>query len=186
MRYRYEEIVKRVNVYLADDDEDSPRLRSWKELVVHITAQSFLYRNRLPADEAVARVWEEFEVAARGHRRLLFLGFWHHLAASMHSTDLKPFIVMLDVAFKAARADNPVLHYNKAVFDLPILSIGKPGPTGDPGQTDKEAMQTVDWELVDQLLSGTASTGPTLPSAVKPKPTKVPHLQIIIGGRGFT
>jgi len=184
-RYKYEVLISRVYEYLADDVDDSPRLRAWRDLVLHMTAHSFVHRKRLPADEALARVWEEFEVAARGNRNLLFLGFWHHLICSMNPKDAKPFFAMLEAAFTAARADKPVLHYKAAVFTQPILGAGKYSLDSDPGETDTEAKKDVDWELVDQLLSGESAPSRSLPSAVKPTPTKVPHLQLIVGGRGF-
>ena len=131
-RYKYENFVSRVYEYLADDVDDSPRLRAWRDIVLHMTAHSLVHRKRLPTDEALARTWEEFEVAARGHRNLLFLGFWNHLICTMNTQDLKPFFAMLDAAFEAARADKPVLHYKASVFTQPLQAPGKHGLTSDP------------------------------------------------------
>ena len=185
-RYKYEAFVSRVYEYVADDVDDSPRLRAWRDIVLHMTAHSFVHRKRLPADEALARTWEEFEVAARGHRNLMFMGFWQYLMCTMNPQDAKPFLAMMEVAFAAARADKPVLHYKASVFTLPVQGAAKYGVEGNPGETDTEAKKDVDWELVDQLLSGVPTAATPLPSVVRATTTKAPHLQLIVGGRGFT
>lgn len=186
MRYQYQKIIGIVSDGLVNEESDSPILRAWKETILHVTAHSLIFRTRMSREDALARAWEVFEAAARGYHDLLLGGIYRNLIASIHDSQDKELIGLLTRAFEAARPPGVTLYCKPEVFKRPVQRAGALAVAYDPRIKDAEDWVEVDWAAVDRLLSGAGEDkSPAPKGSEEPKVTKAPHLQLIVGGRGF-
>lgn len=186
MRYQYEKLICVVSDGLINEESDSQILRAWKETILHVTAHSLIFRTRMSREDALARAWEVFEAAARGYHNLLLGGIYRNLIASIHDSQDKELIKLLTRGFEAARPPGVRLYCKPEVFKRAVQRAGAAGVAFDPRLTDEEDWVEIDWAEVDRLLSGVGETKTTASKGSgEPKATKAPHLQLIVGGRGF-